>query len=320
MTKFNVSSATDVNVAPLERRVGVAGAVAVGLDVEQGEEAKKVEIIDMRGASKSEVEARLDDRLKVGDVVLTGSEGGEDGIIEEFDPSMSNLRGKKPSIYATDDPEVAMFNAILDKRSPVATALRILDGGEGASSQMVIRDGESPKFQIPQHMAEAIKNAIELGPESTEWQSLFRDGVVYALPKDKFSRESPMQGGEEYPTDHEWNSQDKVVPEAAVLVSSGIISEILRFDGEDANVEIVPKDDSLVLDQFAEGMSIAIPDGVEQFGVTDLLGMAGDSNERVIFARRVEAELGSEKLPKDEFIRRAAKIYRDMILERAKVA
>ena len=320
MTKFDTAPTVDVYKAPLVARVGVAGAVAVGIGAEYGEEAKMIEIVDMRGLSKTEVEARLDDRLEGGDVVLSGSGGAESGIIEEFDPSVSNLGGKKPSVYATDDPEVAMFNAVLDKRSSVAVALRILDGGEGASSQMVIRDGERPKFQIPQHMAEAIKNAIELGPESPEWQSLFREGVVYSLPKDKFSQESPMEDGGDYPTDHEWNSQDKVVPEAATLVSPAIITEILRFDGEDANVEIVPMDDSLVLDQFAEGMSVAIPGNVEQFGPADLLEMAGDSEERVAFAKRVEGELGSVRLPKDEFIRRAAKIYRDTILEQAKAA
>jgi len=321
MTKFSsapvIDDAERDGEVPVGTKVGLAGSVVVGA-VDQERNAPKIEVVDMSGASVEEVETKLNEVLAGGSAVLHGSGESENGVIEEFDPLRSNLAGKKSSIYATDDPETAIFNAVLDKRSPVATALRILDGGEGASSKMNIRKDGVMKFQIPEHMANAIQEALSLGPESPQWKALFRDGVVYVLPKDKFSQDSPRIDGVEESTDHEWNSQEKVVPDGVIQVSSKLITDVLRFNGEDANVEIVTVDDEVVVSQFAGGMMAAIPEGSTEFGADDLLSLAGGSEERLRFAELVREKLGSDKLPVDEFVGQAAEIYREMILERAK--
>ena len=44
MTKFDTAPTVDVYKAPLVARVGVAGAVAVGIGAEYGEEAKMIEL------------------------------------------------------------------------------------------------------------------------------------------------------------------------------------------------------------------------------------------------------------------------------------
>lgn len=319
MTKFSSAPVVDdqeVNDASLEDKVSRLGGSAVGSVELAG--VPRVEVRDMRDKNLNEVETKINELLSNDDAVVTGSGVDEDGVIEEFDPYRSSLDGKKPSIYATDDPETAIFNAILDKRSPVAIALRVLDGGEGASSRMHVKEVGSPKFQIPQHMAEAIQTAIKLGPDGEEWKNLFRDGAVYVLPKGKFSQDSPMIDGAEYPTDHEWNSQEVVTPGLAVLVSAELVGEVLRFDGEDANVEIIPVDEAEVLSGFRRDMDAVIPEGKAEFSVDELMAMANGSEERLEFAEALKQKVGSASLPREQFVEMAADLYEERVKEQAK--
>lgn len=336
MTKFNSASSpasfaddTEVvgaaaEVAPslamINANVEKVGGVAVDLatavvdpPVEQNGTMKKIEIIDMRGLEAKVVEARLEE-LAGDRFVMHGSNGvGETGgIIEKFDPSKSELVGKKPSVYATIDPEVAVVNAALNKHGPVGIALRMLDGGVGASSNMVIGslDGvDRKKFRVPENMAKAMKKAYVAGPESPEWASLFSDGEVYLMPKAEFSQDSVMLDGSKYPTDHEWNSQQRVAPSSVVQVSAELIKDVLRFDGDDANVEIIPVDEATVLDAFKQDMEGLIPRDKVDFSVAELMKMSEGSKERMDFAHALEGVIGSGSVARADFAEAASRLY-----------
>lgn len=328
MTKFSSAPASDdpeqkerTELNP-ETQASRVGATVLGISKLETIAPKTVEVLDMQKASIEEVEAKLNEELASGEIVLHGSGGGETKIIEEFDPARSNLANKRPSIYATDDPEVAIFNAVLDKLSPRVVAIRMLDGGSGASSGMNIREDGRMKFEIPKNIADAIRRALELGEESKEWKSLFRDGVVYALPKDKFSQNSARADGVKDSTDHEWNTQQKVRPEFAVTISAELIKDVLRFDGENANVEIIPVDAAEVQAGFKRGMEATIPDDLEEFSADELIEIAtgsGGSDERLEFARLLKEKIGSGKRPRNEFVELAANFYEERIKEQAKV-
>lgn len=310
MTKFSSAPILDdheVGGASVEARVSGVGATAVGA-LEVGG-ASAVGVHDMRDKEIAEVEAELNGLLSGGDTVLTGSVGIEGGLIEEFDPARSELGSKKPSVYATDDPETAIFNAVVDKHSDLALVIRRMDGGEGASSGMLIRQDGAIKFGVPEMMAKAIRRAIELGPDSEQWKALFRDGAVYALPKDKFTQDSARTDGVEEPTDHEWNSQEAVEPGRAVAVSASLIKDVLRFDGEDANAQVVFGGKDRFLAAAKEQFEEAMASRVSELGSEDLVAISGESGERREFAEFVGERMGRGKLPKEEFLGLVTKLY-----------
>lgn len=288
------------------------------MDLESNEADKTMQAIDMRGQTVDEVKVRLTE-MAGENLVMRGSNGAVE-LIEEFDPARSNLAGKKQSVYATDDPETALFNALLNKHGSRAVALRMLDGGFGASSNMVINSSSRKKFAVPENMARAIKEAYTAGPDSPEWHSLFGEGVVYIMSKDKFSQDSPLLDGRHQDTDHEWNSQQKVASEFAVTVSPELIMDVLRFDGEDANVEIIPVDEAEVLSGFRRDMDAVIPGGRSEFSVEELVAMAQGSEERLEFAKALKQRIGSGSLPREEFVELAAKLYEERVKNQARVA
>ena len=296
----------------------VGGAIVRVVDLELNEADKTMQAIDMRGQTVDEVKVRLAE-MAGEDLVMRGSNGAVE-LIEEFDPARSNLAGKKQSVYATDDPETALFNALLNKHGSRAVALRMLDGKLGASSNMVVKTPGKSKFAVPEHMAEAIQSAYVAGPGSEEWASLFGDGVVYLMSKDNFSQDSPLLDGRHQDTAHEWNSQQKVASEFAVTVSPELIMDVLRFDGEDANVEIIPVDETEVLSGFRRDMDTVIPEGRVEFSVEELIAMAQGSEERLEFAEALKQRVGSGSLPREEFVELAAKLYEERVKNQARVA
>ncbi len=296
----------------------VGGAIVRVVDLESHEREKTMQAIDMRGQTVDEIKVRLTE-MAGDDLIMRGSNGAIE-LIEEFDPARSNLAGKKQSVYATDDPETALFNALLNKHGSRAVALRTLDGGFGASSNMVVKTPGKSKFAVPEHMAEAIQGAYVAGPGSKEWVSLFGDGVVYLMSKDKFSQESPLLDGSHENTDHEWNSQQRVASEFAVTVSPELIMDVLRFDGEDANVEIIPVDEAGVLSGFRRDMDAVIPEGRSEFSVEELVAMAQGSEERLEFAEALKLRVGSGSLRREEFVEMAARLYEERVKNQARVA
>lgn len=298
-------------------RMDTAGATLVRSTelATTAEVTQSVETSDMRGLSAEEVTRNLGEML--GEEHVAHGSIGTTEVIDEFDPARSKLSGKEPSVYATDDPEVAILNAVLDKHGSRAAAIRQLDGGEGASSQMVIHSPGSRKFVIPENMARAIQVAMDLGPESPEWQSLFGEGTVYLFPKGEFSQDSPRLDGSPQTTDHEWNSQDKVRPNGAVLVSPDLIKDILRFDGEDANVEILPVDEVAVAGRLGQGIAEMIPMTTD-VAADDLIALAGDSRDRLDFIGVLRQRTASQRIPREEFVKLATEVYREALLEKAK--
>lgn len=322
MTKFSsapVAKYPDTERSPdsLAPSIGGVGGAIVRVTDLESDKGDTMQAIDMRGQTVNEVKIRLAE-MAGDDLVMRGSNGALE-LIEEFDPAQSNLAGKKQSVYATDDPETALFNAILNKHGSRAVALRMLDGGYGASSNMVIKiPGKSNKFAVPEHMAEAIQEAYAAGAGSKEWDSLFGDGVVYLMSKDKFSQDSPLLDGSPEETDHEWNSQQKVVSEFAVTVSPELIKDVLRFDGDNANVEIIPVDEADVLDGFKRDMEAVIPEGKLEFSADELMAMAQGSKERMEFAKLLKQRIGPGSLPKEEFAKKAAEFYEERVKELSK--
>ncbi len=296
---------------------GVGGAIVRVVDLESHGKEKTMQAIDMRGQTVDEVKIRLAE-MAGDDLVMRGSNGAIE-LIEEFDPARSNLAGKKQSVYATDDPETALFNALLNKHGSRAVALRMLDGAQGASSRMVIHSSEKKKFVIPENMARAIQEAYVAGPGSSEWSSLFGDGVVYLMPKDKFSQESPLLDGSPEETDHEWNTQQKVASEFAVTVSPELIMDVLRFDGEDANVEIIPVNETEVLEGFKHDMNSTIPEGKKEFSTDELMAIAQGSEERLAFAEALRQRIGSGALPREQFVELATKLYEERVRKQANI-
>ncbi len=204
------------------------------------------ETYDLRGESLDEVRDRLADLAAQYNAVMHGASLSI-GQIDEFDPSRSTIGGKLPSIYATDHPDAAIFNAIYDKHSKPARGLREEDFGEGASSNMHMRRGIGhAAFVLPQAQAEAIKRA-QLAITAGEKPELVGEGLVYLLPKEKFTQDSPetahaVSGAADY-SDHEWNSQARVRPLAVVAVSTDLLVDLLVFDGPAQNVYIFTREE-----------------------------------------------------------------------------
>jgi hypothetical protein len=274
--------------------------------------------VDLRERSYGEVCEGLTRIAEAGNYVMHGSSLAR-GELDELDPTISTIGGKKPSIYASDDPRAAIFNAVYNKHGEWAKQLRSVDYGHGASSTMHMKRGRGyPSFVIPEAQAEALREAIKEGASSELYQGLLGDGVVYMAPKSYFSQESPKiesdsSSGLET-TDHEWNTQVAVRPEVMCYVSPEIIVELLKFDGPDQNVEIMSSDSMRAenIKQISQQFEAVLPEGVtlDASALDSIVKGGGEKvDEKAKFIEFAKDKVG--EMPRDEFAHRLAELYDD---------
>ncbi len=148
--------------------------------------------------------------------------GSPDPDIDTFEPRTPHDRSaddysKQTAVFAAGDGIWAMFYAVLDRRTP---GMRFLNG----ALQFADHTG---RFGPMRYFFSVTKGALAIRP--------WRQGTVYVLPREGFTRQEPYLLGGQLVLEPHWASPAPVKPVARVTVSPDefpFLDEVREHDPE----------------------------------------------------------------------------------------